>query len=292
MEVGGLTGLKKPKFLLACLSTLALSMPVTASEEVGGSVLNAAIENLQDGLDIIIPDGLKRKGVRIRLGAGFGVMPNYVGASDYRFRVVPLLDVRIGSRWRFSNRRLSYIAFLSDNWRVGPFLKHKSGRRESRSAALEGLGDINDTVQVGLFARYRTEMMLFRAEYRHALGASQGDSVRVTFGHGIYKNGKFAAAAVASAKWLSGRAMRTNFGVSADQAANSAVSLEAFGPGAGVSEVSLSLYGRYQLDDRTRLLGLASFGRLVGDAADSPLVAGNTGSGNQLKIGIGFTVDF
>lgn len=287
-----MTGLKKPKCLLVFASTLAFSMPVTASEEGGSSVLNAAIENLQDGLDIIISDDLKRAGVRIRLGAGFGFMPDYVGASDHRFRAVPLLDVRIGSRWRFSNRRLSYSAFQSDNWRLGLFLKHKSGRRESRSAVLEGLGDIDDTLQVGLFTRYRTEKILFRAEYRHALGAGQGDSIRVTFGHGIYKSGKFSAGAVASAKWLSGRAMRTNFGVSADQSSNSAAALEAFVPEAGVSEVSLSLYWRYQLDDRTRLLGLAAFGRLVGDAADSPLAANNVGSANQLKLGVGFTVDF
>lgn len=284
--------IKIPVFLLSCASPLVLPNAVQAKDAAGNTLANAAIETLQDSLDIIIPDSIKREGVRVRIGAGFGMLPDYSGADSYRYSVVPLVDVRFGDKWRLTNRRLSFDAIVAGDWRFGPFAKHTSGRRESRSAVLEGLGDINDTIQVGLFARYRTNRMLFRTEYRHSLGASQGDSVRLTFGHGIFQKGRFAAAAVASAKWQSGKAMRTHFGISETQSTNSVAGFETYRPGASISEVSMSLYGRYKLDDRTRLLGLASFGRLTGGAADSPIVANGVGSANQLKIGVGFTVDF
>lgn len=280
------------KNLLVLTSLAVIPNEVCARDGPGTGILNAAIENIQDGFDIIIPDDLKLDDLRVRIGAGFGTLPDYVGAKNYRTKAVPLIDIHYGRHWRLSNRRLSFNAIINGGWRIGPFIKQKSGRRETRGPVLEGLGDIGSTFQVGAFAKYKTKRLLFNAEYRHALGAKQGDSLRVTFGHGILKSGKFSAAAVASAKWLSDTAMQTNFGVTPIQSLNSTAGLQTYTPRSGVSEVSVSLYGRYQIDERTRLVGLASYGRLLGASADSPLVANGAGSVDQMKVGIGFTVDF
>ncbi len=280
------------KNLLVLTSLAAISLESFARDESGTGMLSAAIENIQDGFDLLISDDLKLKDLKVRIGAGIGTLPDYVGAKNYRTKVVPLIDIRYGQRWRLSNRRLSFNAVLVEGWTIGPFIKQKSGRRETRNPILEGLDDIDSTFQVGVFTKYKTKKVLFNAEYRHALGANQGDSIRVTFGHGIFKSGKFSSAAVASAKWLSSTAMQTNFGVTAIQSANSTAGLQVYTPRSSVSEASVSLYGRYQIDKRTRLVGLASYGRLLGDAIESPLVANGVGSVDQIKIGIGFTVDF
>lgn len=280
------------KNLLVLTSLAALSNETFARDESGTGMLNATIENIQDGFDLLIPDDLKLEDLKVRFGAGFGTLPDYVGAKNYRTKAVPLIDIRYGRRWRLSNRRLSFNAILTGRWTIGPFIKQKSGRRETRSPVLAGLSDIDSTFQIGTFAKYKTKRMLFNAEYRHALGASQGDSLRVTFGHGIFKSGRFSAAATASAKWLSGTAMQTNFGITTTQSLNSTAGLQVYTPRSGVSEASVSLYGRFQIDERTRLVGLASYGRLLGASADSPLVADSVGAVDQLKLGIGFTVDF
>ena len=65
-----------------------------------------------------------------------------------------------------------------------------------------------------------------------------------------------------------------------------------FQASSGVSEASALLLARYDLSDRYRLLGLAAYGRLLGDAAKSPLTAGSVGSRNQFTVGIGFTIDY
>lgn len=261
-----------------------------ASEDASAGMLSTVVETLADGLDLLIPDDVRD--TRVRLGAGFGLTPDYVGSDDHRFRAIPLVDIRYKNRWRFVHKRLNYDAIITGNWRLGPFAKLKGGRRERRNPALEGLGDIGRTVELGAFARYRTDRALFNVEYRHALGASQGDSVRVTAGHAIFKAGDFAAALVGSAKWMSDQGMQTYYGVTEAQAERSVAALPAFTADSGVSQVTASLYVRYKVSDRVRLLGLVNYGRLLGDAANSPLVADGVGSRHQVTAGAGFTIDF
>lgn len=134
--------------------------------------------------------------------------------------------------------------------------------------------------------------MLFRFDVRQALDAGQGATLRATLGHALYKNGKFALAGALRTRWLSGTAMRTTFGIAPEQAASSGAGLPAFEARSGFSEVSLSFLARYDVGDDYHLLALAGYGWLLGDAADSPLVANGAGSPDQLRIGVGFTIDF
>ena len=279
-------------FWLAAVCCMAGFPSINAHEGLSTDAAIIAVQNIQDGFDLIVPDVKKTDAFRLRVGVGFGSIPDYIGSSSYRRKVMPLIDIRYGKRWRLSNRQLRYAAFLSGEWKIGPFIKQKSGRREARSPALAGLGNIKNTAQIGLFAKYRSDTMLFNAEFRHALGARQGGSVRVTVGHGLFKSGDFAAAIAISSKWLSKTAMQTNFGISHEQSLNSDALYREFEPASGISDGSISLFTRYKIGRRTRLVGLASYGRLLGAAADSPLVVADTGSADQFKVGIGFTFDF
>jgi outer membrane protein len=73
--------------------------------------------------------------------------------------------------------------------------------------------------------------------------------------------------------------MQTNYGITAEQAASSRLRLPEFRASSGFAEINGNLIGSYELTEQTRLLGLFSFGRLLGDAADSPLASGIDGSG-------------
>lgn len=263
------------------------------AEGVGDvGALNVAFSTIEEGMDLIVPDEDKEKDLRVRLGAGFGTTPKFKGSDDYRLKVVPIVDIRYKKRLRLSYNKLSYSAHMRDGWQIGPFIKYKGGRKEKRSPLLAGLGDIKSTAQLGVFAKYKTKRMLFNVEYRQALGAGQGSSVSATFGHALCKFGDFVMAAAISGKWLSKKAMQTNFGVTEAQSAASKYGLKAFEADSGVSEMSVNLLGRYSIGKRTRILALARYGRLMGDAAISPLVTHDLGNRNQFKVGAGFTVDF
>ncbi len=271
---------------------LALSSGATADSVVDGGVLYSAFSTIESGLDLLLPDTLKGGETRIRLGVGFGAVPDYFGSDEYRFKVLPIVDIRFKKRWRLNFNRLSYSALKMDGWEVGPFIKYKGGRKEKRNPMLMGLGNIKATAQLGVFTKYKTDRMLFNLEYRQALGSGQGGSITATLGHALFKSGNFVLASAVTGKWLSDTAMQTNFGVTATQSERSDYGLPVFETSSGVSDFSLNLLGRYNISDKYRLLGLMRFGRMVGDAAASPLVAESNGSRNQVKAGLAFTIDF
>ena len=185
------------------------AFPVSAQSFIGEG-FSSAIEAVQEGIDLIWPDDLNVKGLSARLGFGIGFTPDYEGSDNYRFRIIPLIDIRYKSRLQLNGGRLSYVAYRKGPLEVGPIMNMKFGRNERQNSVLVGFGNISDTVQLGAFVRYRTQEALVSVEYRHGLGASLGGSAQLTVGHGIYKAGKFSAMLAARARWLSRRAMQTN----------------------------------------------------------------------------------
>ncbi|WP_262692888.1 MipA/OmpV family protein [Kordiimonas aestuarii] len=253
---------------------------------------NNALEAVQDGIDLLLPGDLDSQDVKARIGVGIGWTPDYDGSNNYRFRAIPLIDIRYKEVWRLNGGKFTYSAYKKDDFEAGPLLNLHGGRGEDTNKALAGLGDISTTIDVGAFARYSTKSMLINAEIRQALGAAQGMQIRLTAGHGIFKAGDFAMGAGIRAKWMSEKAMQTNYGITPTQSANSALNLPAFDADAGFSEVSLNVIGAYKINESVRLLGLVALGRLFGSAGDSPLSGGGYGSATQLVSGAGLQFQF
>nr|WP_281500865.1 MipA/OmpV family protein [Kordiimonas marina] len=275
---------------------LPATLPFSAS--LGGTAhaqsltdrFSSTLEVVQEGLDVLWPDELKKRGVQARLGVGLGWLPEYVGSSDLQFRALPIVDIRYKDIWRLNGTTFTYNVYKKNHWEIGPLLNLHFGRKQSKDRVLHGMGDIPPTLQVGAFARYSTSSMLAFLDIRQSLGAGQGFTVNATVGHGIMKIGDFAAGFGIKAKWYSKQAMQTNFGVTAEQAANSEVGLSIFHPRAGFSEVSGNLLGVYRVNDYTRLFGLVSVGKLVGDAGNSPLTGGEGGFGSNTITTVGGAV--
>lgn len=246
-----------------------------------------ALEAVQEGIDLLLPGDLDSQDVRARIGVGLGWTPDYEGSNNYRFRAIPLIDIRYKEVWRLNGGQFTYSAFRSGGFEAGPLLNLNGGRSEHANKALEGLGDISTTVDVGIFARYSTPSMLISSDFHQALGAGRGKQIRLTAGHGIYRSGNFAIGAGIRAKWLSKKAMQTSFGITPEQSANSVRGIEAFEANAGVSDISANVIGVYQLTPSVRVLGLVSVGTLLGSAADSPITGGQYGSATQFIGGTG-----
>jgi outer membrane scaffolding protein for murein synthesis (MipA/OmpV family) len=280
--------------MLAALGLLAGFTPAGLATDNAGmaGAVSGAFDAVHSGIDLLLPEGLKDGDTQIRLGAGFGTIPDYTGSDDYRLKVLPIIDIRWRERWRLSFNKLSYSVIKKAGWEIGPFVKYKAGRSEDRNPILMGMGDISATAQVGGFARYKTERMLANLEVRHGLSGRRGTTIIATFGHGIYKLGRFGLAAAVRAKWMNDQAMQTEFGVTEAQAAASQAGLRVHRPLAGIADLGFNLLGRVKITEKYRLMALVGYGRLFGGAADSPLVAEGAGSRNQFRAGVGFTIDF
>jgi len=280
------------KRIISAFFIAGLFSAPTQAQSVIGESINAAIEAVQEGLDLIWPDDISLKHVNARLGFGIGFTPDYIGSDDYRLRAIPLIDIRYKEVWRLNGSLLSFSAYKKNNLEIGPLVNLHFGRRQNRNPALGGLGDIGTTFEVGAFVRYKTDAMLLSADYRHGLGENIRSSIQVSAAHGIYKKENFLAFLGFRAKWLSKSNMQSAFGISEAQAASSTIGLPAFEASSGVSNVSANLVGAYSINKKARVLGLVSYGHLFGSAANSPLTADGVGSPSQVVVGAGLAYSF
>ena len=276
---------------LAIFSAIFFAIPANAQSLVGEG-FNTAIEAVQDGIDLIWPDEFNIEGMSARMGFGIGVTPDYMGSDNYRMRIIPLIDIRYKDLVQLNGSRLSYAPIKHGNFSAGPLVNLRFGRDAGQNSNLEGFGDIGDTLELGAFVRYKTDLAMLSLEYRHGTGAGIGSSVLLTAGHGIYKNGRFSAMIAARARWMDNQTMQTNFGITDEQAAASVKGLPAFAASAGVGEANANLVGSFELNEKVRFLSLVSFGKLFGDAANSPLVRDGAGSSTQLITGVGLAIAF
>jgi outer membrane protein len=73
--------------------------------------------------------------------------------------------------------------------------------------------------------------------------------------------------------------MENVFGISATQAASSALSYSAHRAASGINEVGVNVSVRHFLNQRVGVMGQIVYKQLLGDAADSPIVEGQGSSG-------------
>ncbi len=279
------------KNFAAASAILFATLPAKADSFDIGEVFNGAVDILQQGIDFIWPDEMGLKGVTARVGFGLGFTPDYIGSDNYALRVVPLLDIRYKDNWRLNGSKLTFSAVRTKNFEAGPLVNLRFGRSESSNDSLTGLGDINTTLELGAYAKYKTKAGYLTTEYRHGIGEGIGSSLQATIGHGIYKSEKFVAVASLRARWLGNKSAQTNFGITQTQAANSLRGFDVFTAKSGISDVTANIIGAYTVNESTRLVALVSYGKLVGDSSDSPLVA-DAGSSNQLIFGTGLAFSF
>ena len=91
------------------------------------------------------------------------------------------------------------------------------------------------------------------------------------------------------ARWSDDRYQRAYFGVTPAVAA--ATGLPAYDPGGGFHAIGAVAGLTYQFDRNWGLYGYAGYDRLIGDAADSPIVRA-FGSRDQFSAGIGLSYSF
>jgi outer membrane protein len=274
---------------ICLLLAVAVGLPMRSAEAGIFDTFDGAIDTIQAGFDYIWPDDIEVEDFSVRLGVGIGVTPDYTGSDDYRYRIVPLIDIRYKDHWAFQGSKFRYNLIREGGFYAGPLMNYLFGRDSKRNPALAGLEDISDTVQVGAFVEYRRASLVANADFRKALGAGQGMAAQVTVAHGLYHTEKFALGAAMRAMWGSEKNVQTNFGITAAQSLASGHPV--FDAAGGLSSVGVSLLGRYQLSERWRLESLIAVFRLFGDANDSPLVKG-AGSPTQGLGGIGLRYTF
>lgn len=248
-------------------------------------LLDSVTDTIGDVTDVVLP------GVtNIRIGLGPTVTPDYFGSNNYEVNAAPLISFRYRDLVRVDNNRIrvnvlgSETLFGSSNFKAGPLLRIDSGRDESDNVDLTGLGDVDLSLELGVFASYTAGPMRARIRLRQdVISGHSGMEIIGDLGVAVYRSDRLAVSSSLSTTWSDGSYMESFFSVNAAQAIASG--LPVFDATSGLKDVSLAMGANYRVSDQWALVGNIGFAKLMGDAKDSPIVSVR-GSSSQFTGGV------
>ncbi len=237
------------------------------------------------------------EGWKVSVGAGLILAPSYKGDDAYQLASVPNVRVTYGDDFFASVQGgVGYSAINSGVWRAGPIAVYDFGRDEDGggpfviagddSDDLDGLGDVDGTIEVGGFLEYDTRPLKARIEIRQGLNGHEGliGELSLRTGARLIVADQPVIIRIGPDVTLVDDAYNdTFFGVSAGQSAASG--LDAFDADGGLLSYGVSSSMVVPFNDRVSAVTFLSYERLAGDAADSSLVE-DRGSPDQVAAGL------
>lgn len=261
--------------LVALATVICVSPAAEAQEAVGGS------------------------GFSVGLGGSVGIRPRYEGSNEYEAYGFPLvLPMFGGDNTAFAGRvkfrgidDVRYRAFDAGGFEIGPLAGYVFGRDEDDGRLLYGLGDVDDGIILGGYAGYRLGIVLFDVSY-HQIVSGDDDGYFVRFGAEVdtYVAPGVKGVARVGTTFADDNYMTSYFGVSPVQSANSGAGLPVFDADAGIKDFHIGLATVIDLTDRWKLHAGGRYARLLGDAADSPVI--ETKDQFSAIVGLSYRFDF
>ena len=219
----------------------------------------------------------------LNIGVAAGFSPDYEGSNEYDFGFGP----NISASWRntifYKGKSLGANLIQKKNLKAGLIVAKASGRDEDDNDKLEGLGDVDSGIEVGGFVSYKTKPLRFKAEARQEVDSGhEGALVELSVGSDL----PFVKPLVyveLGTTWASDDYMENFFAIDSQQSSNSG--LQRYNADAGFKDVNISISVGYPINNRWRIGATAEYKRLLGDAADSPIVDDK----NQFVAGLGLS---
>ena len=207
------------------------------------------------------------------VGAAVVFGREYQGSNKRRTSLFPAIDYQWRNGWfAGTTNGVGYNFSGSPTMQYGLRITADLGRRESRSPALTGLGDVEVRPELGGFFNYFVSRELFlTSSLRYGSGNDRKGMV-LDLGAGYstalapsWRLGLGVAASVVNKDY-----MQSYFGVDGAQALSSGYA--AYAPSAGVRDVRGSAALTYRVNDKVGITGAVSLSSLQGDAKNSPIV--------------------
>lgn len=233
--------------------------------------------------------------IEFSAGAIVGFGPDYEGSDDYEAVALPMIDLNWADTVLIDMDGLKVNALAVESGKssftAGPLIGYDMGRNEDDNDALRGLGDIDGSVEGGGFIAYEYGPWMADMVVKTDLGDGHGGTVaELSAGYGWrFQEGKISLATGLATSWASDDYMQSYFGIDTVQASNSAYSRH--DAGAGFKDVGLWFKANYDFAEDWSVFALSRTSRLLGDAADSPIVE-DEGSATQFSTGIGISYKF
>lgn len=206
--------------------------------------------------------GLGGREFSVDLGAGVSYGPTYPGADDHE--ASPWLI------WRNAGFGKDPASGNRQGLSISPSLRMVGKRDESDSPILAGLGDIDRAYELGASVSYGIGPVTAHAALRKGFEGHSGITGELGVKYRSIVTDRLSLTSGLVLGYGDSDFSQTYFGISSAQAAASGH--PEYNPDGGFTSAAARIEARYALTDSTAILGEIQYGRLIGDAADSPVV--------------------
>lgn len=267
---GGIGGFMRQFSISCCAIALSASIATTSAfaADIGeGSYKDVGAPESEWALE-----GVKVGGILV-------VLPTYEGSEEYEVigfpYLFPIFSGGPGFFSRIDARALDDVRFTlieRDGFIAGPLAGYKFGREEDDGDLLEGLGDIDDSFVAGGFVGYRWNWLQFDVSYHHYFGDVDGYQIR--FGAEVERpvSERVTLTTRVGATYADENFTQVYFGVTDEQALASPIFANGFDADAGFKDVHVQVGLNAEIDEHWSARASLRYSRLLGDAADSPVV--------------------
>ena len=242
----------------------------------------------------------------LTVGGAALVKPKYEGSDEHDVIGFPIIIPKFSDapdeqpsafksfRQRIKFRGLDDIrlrAVGGERLQFGAVTGYITDRDQKDGQLLRGLGDVEGGLVLGGYTAFRSGPVAFDAAFIDKVtGDESGYELR--FGaeteQRISERTKLVARV--GTTFASDDYMQTYFGVTPAQASTSKAGLAAYSPDAGIKDVYVEVGGEIALGERWLVKPGGRYGRLLGDAADSPIVESENQFSGVLGMGYRFSL--
>jgi outer membrane protein len=223
---------------------------------------------------------------------GVRVAPDYIGSDNYRLELSGSLNAaRRGTEPSFGapDDGLSLGLFGGRGWSVGVSGRLRSPRGDDDD--LRGFEKIDRAVEAGAFMNYwPNDQLRLRGEIRRGFGG-HGAWVANLGADAIWREEPLVLSIGPRLAWGDDEFVRTYFGVDPAEAARSPFGIAPYAPTGAATAAGVVASAERRMSRHWSLTAAASYRRLFGDAADSPIVA-DLGSPDQFNTTLGVRYTF
>lgn len=217
------------------------------------------------------------------VGLGPAIAPDYEGSSDYQVIPVPFFSARFGN-----NMSIEWIANFGRadlipgrTWMGGVLLQYIQERDDVDNSKVDKLDTVDDSLMAGGFLGFRVDRFSLSLEAMQDIAdGNDGAIVSLRGGYHLVLGKVWNASINAFTTWADDDYMKAYFSINQKNANQSG--LRTFSADSGFKDVGLTFPVTYSPWEHWSIMGAFTYKRMLGDAADSPVVK-DEGSPNQFN---------
>lgn len=214
-----------------------------------------------------------KKNWNFAIGGGVGYAPTYEGSDEYHVLPIPVVSIDYKKGLFFANVRNGIGSFplQGKNYKVGASVAYASGRKEDDdNKNLHGMGDLDASATANLLAEYNFGPVQLSGKVKTGITGDFGTTVESNLGTRHSLTDKIILSGSVGLIWADEDHMNNRFGVSSSQSTASGYSQ--YDAGAGIKSAGFSVGATYLLTEKWNVNFTFKGDKLLGDAADSPIV--------------------